>query len=83
MAMRLDILDRGHKLRHKLLFRVIRVMTKHPAPDVIKLLTYRPEFFGTPMNEVFQEAMRGPSEWSIGAREMMASFVSKTNECEF
>ena len=44
---------------------------------------YRPDFFGAPMGEVFQEAMRGPSEWSIGDRELMASFVSKTNECEF
>jgi hypothetical protein len=81
--MRLEILDRGHKLRHKLLFKLIRVMSSHPAPDVVKLLTYRGDFFGDPMNEVFQAAMRGPSEWSIGDREMMASFISKTNECEF
>ena len=40
-------------------------------------------FFGAPMNEVFQEVMRGPSEWSIGERELMAAYVSKTNECEF
>ena len=81
--MRLEILDRGHKLRHKALFKVIRLVTKHPAPDVIKLLMYRKDFFGGPINEVFQEAMRGPSEWSVGDRELMAAFVSKTNECEF
>jgi hypothetical protein len=80
---RLEILDRGHKLRHKALFAMIRVLSKHAAPDVIKLLKYRPEFFGDPINEVFQEAMRGPSEWSVGDRELMAAFVSKTNECEF
>jgi hypothetical protein len=81
--MRLDVLDHGHKLRHKLLFTLIRTMSGHPAPDVVKLLMYRGEFFGQPMNEVFQETMRGPSEWAIGERELMASFVSKTNECEF
>jgi len=27
--------------------------------------------------------MRGPSAWSIADRELMATFVSKTNECEF
>lgn len=81
--MRLEALDHGHKLRHKALLKVIGVMSGHPAPDVLKLLFYRPEFFGSVMNEVFHEALRGPSEWTIGEREMMASFVSKTNECEF
>jgi hypothetical protein len=81
--MRLEILNSGHKLRHRLLFRLIRVISKHPAPDVIKVVAYRGEFFGTPVNEVFQGAMRGPSAWSVGERELMAAFVSKTNECEF
>ena len=81
--MRLDILDTGHSFGSKALFVLIRVMSRHPVLDVVKLLKYRPDFFGAPINEVFQEAMRGPSEWSIGDRELMASFVSKTNECEF
>jgi len=81
--MRLDVLDRGHTLGKKALFVLIRVVTRHPAPDVVKTLTYRPAFFGGPMSAVFQEVMRGPSEWSIGDRELMAAFVSKTNECEF
>ena len=81
--MRLAILDRGHSFGTKALFVVIRIVTRHRAPDVIKLLKYRSDFFGDPINEVFQEAMRGPSEWSIGDRELMAAFVSKTNECEF
>ena len=81
--MRLAILDSGHKLRHKALFKLIRVMTKHPAPDVVKLLLYRKDFFGGYINECFQAAMRGPSQWSVGDRELMAAYVSKTNECEF
>jgi hypothetical protein len=81
--MRLAILDRGHKLRHKLLFRIIKLASGHPAPDVVKLLMYRPEYFGRPMGAVFQETMRGSSEWAIGDRELMASYISKTNECEF
>jgi hypothetical protein len=81
--MRLDVLDHGHTLRKKALFGLIRLMTRHPAPDVVKTLTYRPEFFGGPMGSVFQEVMRGSSEWSIGDRELMAAYVSKTNECEF
>ena len=60
-----------------------RCFSGHPAPDVVKTLTYRPEYFGAPMSAMFQEVMRGSSEWSIGDRELMAAFVSKTNECEF
>lgn len=81
--MRLDVLDHGHAFGAKALFVLIRVLSRHPAPDVVKTLKYRPEFFGRPMSEVFQQTMRGPSEWSVGDRELMAAFVSKTNECEF
>ena len=81
--MRLGILDRGHTLGKKALFVLMRVMSGHPAPDVVKTLMYRPEFFGGHMSPVFQEIMRGPSDWSVGERELMAAFVSKTNECEF
>jgi len=81
--MRLAILDRGHRLKHKALLAMIRVVTRRRAPDVLKMLLYRGDFFGSPMSELFQEAMRGPSPWSVGDRELMAAFVSKTNECEF
>jgi hypothetical protein len=80
---RLAILDDGHRLRHKALLRFIRVVSRKPPPDVVKTLLYRPEFFGEPMSRLFQEALRGPSPWSVGDRELMAAFVSKVNECEF
>src|SRR5207237_3478819 len=82
-VMRLSILNSGHTFGTKMMFAMIRLMSGRRAPDVVKTLTYRPDFFGAPMREVFQEAMRGESQWSIGDREMMASFVSKMNECEF
>jgi hypothetical protein len=81
--MRLGVLDHGHTLGTKLMFAVIRVMSRAPVPDVVKTLMYRKDFLGGPLNEVFQEAMRGPSPWSVGDRELMAAFVSKANECEF
>ena len=81
--MRLGILNSGHGLKFKAMFAVMRVMTRQRVPDVVKTLTYRPDFFGNPLNECFQDAMRGDSPWSVGDRELMAAFVSKVNECEF
>src|SRR5262249_53749983 len=51
--------------------------------DVIKLVKYRADFYGRPMQGVTHEAMRGPSAWSVGERELMAAFVAKTNQCEW
>jgi len=81
--MRLQVLDRGHSMATRALFALIRLVSRQRAPDVVKTLRYRPEFFGAPMGDVFQEVMRGPSGWSIGDRELMAAYVSKVNACEF
>ena len=81
--MRLSVLDGGHTLATRALFAVIRLVAGYRVPDVVKTLRYRPEFFGGPMSALFQEVMRGPSQWSVGDRELMAAFVSRTNACEF
>jgi AhpD family alkylhydroperoxidase len=81
--MRLRILDSGHGLGTKALFALIRTVSRQPVLDVIKLVKYRADFYGGPMQGVTQEAMRGPSTWSVGDRELMAAFVAKTNHCEF
>jgi len=81
--MRLAILDSGHSLGTKVLFALIRVASRQPVLDVIKLVKYRADFYGGPMQLVTQEAMRGPSAWSVADRELMAAFVAKTNECEW
>lgn len=81
--MRLEKLNSGHKLRAKALFAMIRVISRQPVPDVVKVLKYRPEFFGGKMNPLFQDVMRGESKWPVGDRELFAAFVSKVNECEF
>jgi uncharacterized peroxidase-related enzyme len=81
--MRLAILDRGHSFHAKALFAFIRLVTRQPTPEVIKLISYRPDFFGTYMKKITHEAMRGPSTWSVGDRELMAAFVSRVNSCEF
>jgi AhpD family alkylhydroperoxidase len=79
--MRLDILDRGHRLHTKAIMALIRVLSGHPVVDAVKLAFYRPSFYdGGPLTH---EAMRGHSDWSVGDRELMAAYVSKANECPF
>lgn len=80
--MRLAILDSGHGFRTKGLFTVMRTVSRLPVPDAVKLNRYRPDFYGMPMRELTQEAMRGPSAWSVGDRELMGAVVSQTNKCE-
>ena len=81
--MRLRVLDSGHRFGTKALFAFIRTVSRQPVLDVVKLVKYRADFYGGPMQEVTHEAMRGPSTWSVGDRELMAAFVAKTNHCEF
>jgi AhpD family alkylhydroperoxidase len=81
--MRLAILDNGHGFGTKALFALIRTVSRQSVLDVIKLVKYRPDFYGEPMQGVTHEAMRGPSAWSVGDRELMAAFIAKTNGCEW
>jgi uncharacterized peroxidase-related enzyme len=79
--MRLAILDRGHNLRAKAILALIRLVSRQPVVDAVKLAFYRPDFYRA--SGLTQEAMRGPSAWSVGDRELMAAFVSKVNHCQF
>jgi uncharacterized peroxidase-related enzyme len=81
--MRLDILNRGYSPGNKLLFAAIRLFSGHPVPDAAKLVFYRSDFYGARAKEFTHEAMRGPSAWSVGDRELMAAYVSKLNESAF
>ncbi len=50
---------------------------------MVKTLLYRPEIFGAPFCDALETAMRGPSEWSPGERELFAAFTSRLNQCLF
>lgn len=81
--MRLAVVERGHRLRQKLVLGMIRLFTRADAPDVVKTLMYRPEYFGRPYSELLQAIMRGASPWSVGQRELFAAFTSRQLACEF
>lgn len=81
--MRLAILDHGHSLGARLLFAFIRRVSGQPAPEILKLVRYRPDFLGAPMKKVVHEAMRGSSPWSVADRELMAAVVAQTAGSDF
>jgi hypothetical protein len=58
------------------------VETERPL-GVLKTINYRPEIFGRPFSAALDLAMRGPSDWTTGERELLAAFVSSLNQCPF
>jgi hypothetical protein len=80
---RLAILDSGHAFGKKALLAFVRTVSRMPVADIVKLVLYRPDFFGGPFSELVQETLRGPSQWSVADREMMGAYVSKVNDCEY
>ncbi|MBO2454765.1 carboxymuconolactone decarboxylase family protein [Actinomadura barringtoniae] len=81
--MRLEILNSGYRPGTKLLFSTIKLFSRQSVPDAAKLVFYRPDFYGARAKAFTHEAMRGPSAWSVGDRELMAAYVSKVNESAF
>ena len=81
--MRIARLDHGHTVREKLLFVVVRLVSGFRAPDVLKTLRYRTTFFGWHQSVLTHQVMRGPSDWTVGERELFAAFVSRLAQCPF
>jgi hypothetical protein len=81
--MRLAAVDNGHTGESKAVLDRIREQRGMEPVGVLKTLWYRPELFGRPYSEALDAAMRGPSDWSAGERELFAAFVSSLNQCPF
>jgi hypothetical protein len=80
---RLPRVGHGHTLAQKALMKVIEIVERRPLPDVARTLWYRKAFFGEPHSRLTQSVMRGPSDWTVGQRELFAAFVSRLNQCPF
>ena len=81
--MRLREIDRGEGLLNRLLFGFISLASGMRFPDAARVAFYHKDYFGAPMGAWTQAAMRGPSAWSVGERELMAALVAKWNACRF
>jgi uncharacterized peroxidase-related enzyme len=81
--MRLPEIDRGDGLGNRLLIGFISTVSGMRLPDAARVAFYHKAFFSAPMGAWTQRTMRGPSEWSVGERELMAALVAKWNSCPF
>jgi hypothetical protein len=80
---RLAAVDTGHTPENVEVLDRIREQRGTEPSGVLKTLYYRPEIFGRSFSEALDLAMRGPSDWSPGERELFAGFVSKLQQCPF
>ena len=81
--MRLAVVDSGHAPAEAAVLDMIREARGVEPIGVLKTLYYRPEIFGRPFSAALDLAMRRPSDWSDGERELFAGFVSSLNQCPF
>jgi len=80
--MRLPEVERGSSLGNRLLIRFISTVMRMRLPDAARVAFYHKDF-GRAIGAWTHAAMRGPSSWTIGERELMAAMVAKWNSCEF
>jgi len=80
---RLTVVDSGHAPAEAAVLDAIRERSGAEPLGVVKTIYYRPELFGRPFSDALDDAMRGPSEWSAGERELFAAFTSRLNQCLF
>jgi len=83
VSLRPRVLEDGHTLPKRLLIRTIERLGNVRADDVVRVSIYRPSFFGRSWMQFVWGAMRGPSEWTPGERELLAAFTSRLNRCPY
>jgi len=76
-------MERGTDVAAKIKIAVVGVLMRERTPDIARMFMYRPAYFGKPLTAYIQALLRGPSEWTIGERELFASFVSHCNDCAY
>jgi uncharacterized peroxidase-related enzyme len=81
--MRLHEVERGDSLRNRALIRVISMALGARLPDAARVAFYHKGFVGSALGAWTQHAMRGPSDWSVAERELMAAMVANWNSCPF
>lgn len=81
--MRLAAVRRGNRWPNRLLIWLVEKVARMELPDVTRTMSYRSGLFGGPYTALLHAVMRGPSEWTVGERELLAAYTSHLNQCPF
>ena len=81
--LRLETIRKPQRIKARVMTTLAPLVLGARAPDIMYVLLHREELFGRGINAWSQEVMRGPSEWSVGERELFAAWVSRKNACRF
>jgi len=81
--MRLNEIERGDTLGHRVLIGMISLVTGIRLPDAARVAFYHQDFVAKALGAWTQATMRDASPWSISERELMAALVAKWNSCPF
>jgi uncharacterized peroxidase-related enzyme len=73
----------GKSLKHRLIMQASKLFMRMEVPDILYVIWHRPKFFGRASGKLHQAVLRGPSDWSVGEREIFAAWVSIKNQCRF
>ena len=79
-------LEDGHAFVARQLLHFARRALPRVPLDVVKVLMYRPGYFGGPFCRAAHVLMRAPDDmigWTIGERELLGAFTSRLNHCVF
>ncbi|WP_433197586.1 carboxymuconolactone decarboxylase family protein [Nocardia sp. CA-107356] len=79
----LNAVESGQDRPARIMFAGMERFGRTEVPAVMKVLCYRHRYFGTPLSDLIQDAMRGPSCWTVAEREIFATRASQSNECPF
>ncbi|MCD2192071.1 hypothetical protein LQ327_01525 [Actinomycetospora endophytica] len=80
---RLQAIRRGRGLRARVMGLLLPLLSGGTAPGFVKVLLFRPEFFGTPFGRYAEAVLRGPGRWTVGERELFGATVSAGNACGY
>lgn len=81
--MRLATLEQPKELLSRLKLRLMGLVLRRSPPDPVKLFLYRYGWFGRQMTGLLERALRGPSRWTPGEREVFAAQTAQLLQCRY
>lgn len=81
--MKLPSILKSKSLLGRLKLFASTVAMRGQPPTILAVLLHRPEFFGRSAARYVHALLRAPGDWTVGERELFASYVAKLNNCKY